>query len=197
MSKNIVIFASGNGTNAENLIRYFRLNGEAQVALVVSNRRHALVLERARSLGVPCAYMEKAVWAGGEAVLDLLKEWKIDFIVLAGFLLRVPASLLRAYPDRIVNIHPSLLPKFGGKGMYGDRVHEAVVAAGERESGITIHYVNEHYDEGTIIAQFRCPVLATDTPADVAAKVHALEYAHYPEVVSRLLAGPDAGGRLS
>ncbi len=189
MSKKIAIFASGSGTNAENLIRYFRLNGEGQVALVVSNRRHALVLERARSLGVPCEYVEKAAWADGKAVLDLLEERQIDFIVLAGFLLRVPPSLLSAYPDRIVNIHPALLPKFGGKGMYGDRVHEAVVAAGERESGITIHYVNEHYDEGTVIAQFRCPVLPTDTPADVAAKVHVLEYAHYPEVVAQLLAG--------
>lgn len=189
MSKKIAIFASGSGTNAENLIRYFRLNGEGQVALVVSNRRHALVLERARSLGVPCEYVEKAAWADGKAVLDLLEERQIDFIVLAGFLLRVPPGLLSAYPDRIVNIHPALLPKFGGKGMYGDRVHEAVVAAGERESGITIHYVNEHYDEGTVIAQFRCPVLPTDTPADVAAKVHVLEYAHYPEVVAQLLAG--------
>ena len=189
MSKKIAIFASGSGTNAENLIRYFRLNGEGQVALVVSNRRNALVLERARSLGVPCEYVEKAAWADGKAVLDLLEERQIDFIVLAGFLLCVPPSLLSAYPDRIVNIHPALLPKFGGKGMYGDRVHEAVVAAGERESGITIHYVNEHYDEGTVIAQFRCPVLPTDTPADVAAKVHVLEYAHYPEVVAQLLAG--------
>ncbi len=187
MNKNIAIFASGNGSNAENIVRYFRENGGAQVGLIVCNRKQAFVFERARKLGVPSVYMEKEAWADGGKILELLRSEGVDFIVLAGFLLRVPDCLLEAYPNRIVNIHPSLLPKYGGKGMYGDRVHEAVVAAGERESGITIHYIDEHFDEGTVIAQFRCPVLPTDSSADVAAKVHALEYSHYPQVIAGLL----------
>lgn len=185
MGKNIAIFASGNGTNAENIIRYFQGSEEVEVKLVLTNRQHAFALERARKLDVPCAYFGKEDWADGEPVLALLREQGIDFVVLAGFLARVPDCLLRAYPNKIVNIHPSLLPKFGGKGMYGDRVHEAVVAAGETESGITIHYINEHYDEGEVIAQYRCAVLPDDTAADVAAKVHALEYEYYPQVIGR------------
>lgn len=187
MGKNIAIFASGNGTNAENIIRYFQGSEWVNVELVVANRENAFVLERARSLNVPFVYMGKAEWTDGAAVLSLLKERGIDFVVLAGFLARVPDCILHAYPDKIINIHPSLLPKFGGKGMYGDRVHEAVVAAGEKESGITIHYLNEHFDEGEIIVQYKCPVLPQDTAADVAEKVHALEYEYYPQVISRLL----------
>lgn len=187
MGKNIAIFASGNGTNAENIIRYFQGSEWVNVALVVANRENAFVLERARSLNVPFVYMGKAEWTDGATVLSLLKERGIDFVVLAGFLARVPDCILHAYPDKIINIHPSLLPKFGGKGMYGDRVHEAVVAAGEKESGITIHYLNEHFDEGEIIVQYKCPVLPQDTAADVAEKVHALEYEYYPQVISRLL----------
>ncbi|WP_308756299.1 phosphoribosylglycinamide formyltransferase [uncultured Bacteroides sp.] len=187
MSKNIAILASGNGTNAENIIRYFRNSGTVNVGLVLSNRKAAFVLERARSLNVPFAYMEKAEWTGGEAVLSLLKDKHIDFVVLAGFLARVPDCILHAYPNKIINIHPSLLPKFGGKGMYGDRVHQAVVAAGETETGITIHYLNEHFDEGETIVQYKCPVLPQDTAEDVAKKVHALEYEYYPQVIARLL----------
>ena len=187
MGKNIAIFASGNGTNAENIIRYFQGSEWVNVELVVANRENAFVLERARSLNVPFVYMGKAEWTDGAAVLSLLEERGIDFVVLAGFLARVPDCILHAYPDKIINIHPSLLPKFGGKGMYGDRVHEAVVAAGEKESGITIHYLNEHFDEGEIIVQYKCPVLPQDTAADVAEKVHALEYEYYPQVISRLL----------
>lgn len=187
MGKNIAIFASGNGTNAENIIRYFQGSEEVRVKLVLTNRRQAFVLERARKLDVPCVYFGKEDWADGEPVLALLREQGIDFVVLAGFLARVPDCLLRAYPNKIVNIHPSLLPKFGGKGMYGDHVHEAVVAAGEMESGITIHYINERYDEGEVIAQYRCPVLPGDTAADVATKVHALEYEYYPQVIEREL----------
>lgn len=187
MSKNIAILASGNGTNAENIIRYFRNSGTVNVGLVLSNRKVAFVLERARSLNVPFAYMEKAEWTGGEAVLSLLKDKHIDFVVLAGFLARVPDCILHAYPNKIINIHPSLLPKFGGKGMYGDRVHQAVVAAGETETGITIHYLNEHFDEGETIVQYKCPVLPQDTAEDVAKKVHALEYEYYPQVIARLL----------
>lgn len=185
MAKNIAIFASGSGTNAENIIRFFQDSDSIYIKLVVSNRKNAFVLERARNLNVPSAYMGKAEWEDGTSVLALMKEWDIDFIVLAGFLARVPDAILHAYPDKIINIHPSLLPKFGGKGMYGDHVHQAVVAAGETESGITIHYINEHFDEGEIIAQFKCPVLPQDTAEDVARKVHALEYKHYPQVIEQ------------
>ncbi|MDO4163128.1 MAG: phosphoribosylglycinamide formyltransferase [Bacteroides sp.] len=187
MAKNIAIFASGSGTNAENIIRYFRVKGGAQVVLVVTNRKDAYVAERARRLQVPCVYQPKEEWAEGNNVLALLEEKSVDFIVLAGFLARIPDRLLRAYPDRIVNIHPSLLPKFGGKGMYGNRVHEAVLAAGEAESGITIHYINEHYDEGTVIAQYRCPVLPTDTAEELAQRVHSLEYEYYPKEIEVLM----------
>lgn len=141
MSKNIAILASGNGTNAENIIRYFQNSESVNIGLVLANRETALVLERARSLNVPFACMGKTEWVNGTAVLALLEERGIDFIVLAGFLARIPDCILHAYPNKIINIHPSLLPKFGGKGMYGDRVHEAVVAAGETETGITIHYL--------------------------------------------------------
>ncbi len=187
MGKNIAIFASGSGTNAENIIRYFKENDSVTVSLVVSNKADAYVLERAAQLGVPARVFAKADWATGEAVLACMREYQVDFIVLAGFLLRVPEVLLHAYPEKIINIHPALLPKFGGKGMYGDRVHESVVAAGEKESGITIHYIDEHYDEGSVIFQAVCPVLPEDAPDDVAKKVHALEYEHFPKVIERLL----------
>jgi phosphoribosylglycinamide formyltransferase-1 len=150
--KNIAVLASGSGTNAENIIRYFREKGSARVALVLTNRQNAFVLERAKGLGVPCVWFAKSDWESGELVLSTLREHDIDFVVLAGFLARVPDNILHAYPNKMINIHPSLLPKFGGKGMYGDRVHEAVIASGEKESGITIHYTNEHYDEGGISA---------------------------------------------
>ena len=189
MSKNIAILASGNGTNAENIIRYFQNSESVNIGLVLANRETALVLERARSLNVPFACMGKTEWVDGTAVLALLEERGIDFIVLAGFLARIPDCILHAYPNKIINIHPSLLPKFGGKGMYGDRVHEAVVAAGEKKSGITIHYINERYDEGNIVFQAACPVLPTDSPEDVAKKVHALEYEHFPRVIERVLCG--------
>ena len=187
MKKNIAIFASGSGTNAENIIRYFQENDLIRVALVLSNRSDAYVLERAHRLQVPSEVFLKEDWVSGEQILALLHEYHIDFIVLAGFLVRVPERLLHAYPDKIINIHPALLPKYGGKGMYGDRVHEAVVAAGEKESGITIHYINEHYDEGNTIFQATCPVLPTDSPDDVAKKVHALEYEHFPKIIEQVL----------
>ena len=145
------------------------------------------MLERAHRLGIPTLYINREQWADATHILTLLHEQQIDFIVLAGFLAHIPDALLHAYPNRIVNIHPSLLPKFGGKGMYGNKVHEAVVTAGETESGITIHYLNEHYDEGQIIAQYRCPVMPNDTPQDVATRVHALEYEYYPKVIEQLL----------
>ncbi len=187
MGKSIAIFASGSGSNAENIIRYFEENDAVSVVLVVSNKADAYVLERAARLGVPARVFLKADWTDGVAVLAALREYRVDFIVLAGFLLRVPEVLLNAYSEKIINIHPALLPKFGGKGMYGDRVHEAVVASGEKESGITIHYIDERYDEGSVIFQATCPVLPADTPDDVAAKVHALEYEHFPKVIDQLL----------
>ena len=189
MKKNIAIFASGSGSNTENIIRYFRENEAIQVSLVLSNRSDAYVLERAHRLGVPCNVFPKEDWMAGDEILAVLQEYHIDFVVLAGFLVRVPDLLLHAYPNKIINIHPALLPKFGGKGMYGDRVHEAVVAAGEKKSGITIHYINERYDEGNIVFQAVCPVLPTDSPEDVAKKVHALEYEHFPRVIERVLCG--------
>ena len=209
MKKNIAIFASGSGSNAENIIRYFQKNDSVQVSLVLSNKSDAYVLERAHRLGVACNVFPKEDWIAGDEILAILQEYRIDFVVLAGFLVRVPDLLLHAYPDKIINsagflessLYPTscpliytytpdlaaLLPKFGGKGMYGDRVHEAVVAAGEKESGITIHYINEHYDEGNAIFQATCPVLPTDSPDDVAKKVHALEYEHFPQVIEQVL----------
>ena len=191
MQKNIAIFASGSGTNAENIIRHFQGNKDVNVALVVSNKPDAYVLVRAANLHVPSLTLPREQFAQGEELAPLMKERGIDFIVLAGFLLRVPEALIEAYPGRIVNIHPALLPKYGGKGMYGDRVHRAVVEAGERESGITIHLIDEQYDRGTTVFQAKCPVLPGDTPDDVARKVHALEYAHYPEDIGQLLADLD------
>ncbi|GCB33153.1 phosphoribosylglycinamide formyltransferase [Bacteroides faecalis] len=187
MRKNIAIFASGSGTNAENIIRYFQKNDSIRVSLVLSNKSDAYVLERAYRLGVSCSVFTKEDWIAGDEILAVLQEAHIDFIVLAGFLVRVPDLLLHAYPNKIINIHPALLPKFGGKGMYGDRVHEAVVAAAEKETGITIHYINEHYDEGSIIFQATCPVLPDDSPESVAKKVHVLEYEHFPLVIEDLV----------
>lgn len=155
--------------------------------MVLSNRGEARVLERARALGVACNVFPKEDWVSGDVILAVLQEYHIDFVVLAGFLLRIPDLLLHAYPNKIINIHPSLLPKFGGKGMYGNRVHEAVVAAGETETGITIHYINGRYDEGGVIFQATCPVLAGESAEEVAQKVHRLEYEHYPRVVEEVL----------
>jgi phosphoribosylglycinamide formyltransferase 1 len=182
----VALFASGSGSNAENIIRYFAHRPDLRF-VVFCNKPGAGVLERAARLGVPAVVFGRADLYDTGEVLAQLRAHTVDLVVLAGFLWLVPAALVRAYPHKIVNIHPALLPKFGGKGMYGDRVHQAVLAAGEAESGITIHYVNEHYDEGQVIVQARCPVLPTDTPEALAARVHALEYAHYPRVVENLL----------
>lgn len=185
--RNIAIFGSGSGTNAENIIRYFAESEAVRVAVVLSNRQEAGIHARAGNLGVPSFTFPLAAFREGRLILDKLAEYQVDFIVLAGFLPLVSPVIIEAFPNRIVNIHPALLPKFGGKGMYGDYVHEAVVAAGETETGITVHYVNERYDEGAIIFQATCPVLPGDTASDVAAKVHALEYEHFPSVIERLL----------
>jgi len=188
MTARIAIFASGAGTNAENIIRYFAGNHAATVALVLSNNPAAQVHERANKLGVPSFVFTRGEFENGAPVLAKLAEYAVGFIALAGFTNKISAPLLRAFPCKIVNIHPALLPRHGGKGMYGMRVHEAVIAAGEKESGITIHYVNENYDEGTIVFRQTCPVLPGDTPDDLAARVHALEYAHYPPTIEKLVA---------
>ncbi|KAA6313771.1 Phosphoribosylglycinamide formyltransferase [termite gut metagenome] len=187
MKKHIAILASGSGTNAENIINYFEKNNLVEVALIISNKENAYVLERARKLNVTTAVVPKSDWETGEKVIALLRKYQIDFIVLAGFLLRVPDAVLRAYPRKMINIHPALLPKFGGKGMYGDKVHEAVVAAREKESGITIHYINEYYDEGQIIFQAKCEILPEDSPEDVAKKVHTLEHKHFPKIIEQVV----------
>ncbi|WP_080902861.1 phosphoribosylglycinamide formyltransferase [Parabacteroides sp. Marseille-P3160] len=185
--KNIAIFASGSGTNAENFVKYFSGNKSVKVAVVLSNNRKAGVHERVNRLGVPSFAFSRDEFVEGAPILRKLTEYHVDYIILAGFMNKIAYPLLEAYPNRIINIHPALLPKFGGKGMYGMHVHEAVVAAGEKETGITIHYVNPHYDEGEVIFQSVCPVLPTDTAEDVAQKVHVLEYLHYPQVVEELL----------
>ena len=187
--KNIAIFASGSGSNAENLIRYFSAHPQGTVRLVLSNKAEAGAIERAARLGVESMVFDRDTFYNSEQVLARLRQERIDFVVLAGFLWLVPDYLIAAYPDRIVNIHPALLPKYGGKGMYGDRVHEAVIASGEKESGITIHYTNEHYDEGGIICQQKCPVLPGDTPEELAQRIHRLEYEYYPKVIEELVEG--------
>ncbi|MCK9160662.1 MAG: phosphoribosylglycinamide formyltransferase [Parabacteroides sp.] len=185
--KNIAIFASGSGTNAENITKYFSENDKIKVAVVLSNNKNVGVHARVNKLGIPSFVFTRDEFVEGSPILAKLEEYHIDLIVLAGFMNKISDSLLKYYPEKIVNIHPALLPKHGGKGMYGMHVHEAVVAAGEKESGITIHYIDSQYDHGKIIFQATCPVLPTDTPEDVAAKVHALEYAHYPHVIKELL----------
>jgi phosphoribosylglycinamide formyltransferase-1 len=186
MNKKIALLASGSGSNAENIVRYFENKEGVEFPLILSNKADAYVHERAKKLHIPSFTIGKTGFENGEA-LQLLQEHQIDLIVLAGFLLKVPENLLKAYPGKIINIHPALLPKYGGKGMYGSHVHEAVVAHKETESGITIHYVNEQYDEGTIIFQTKCKVLPSDSPEQVAAKVHALEYQYFPEVIEKLV----------
>jgi phosphoribosylglycinamide formyltransferase-1 len=187
--KYISILASGAGTNAENIIRYFSNGKKAKVTLVLSNKPQAKVLERAAALGVDSFFFDRTQFYETGEVLMMLRRKNTDLLVLAGFLWFVPADVTAAFKGRIVNIHPALLPDFGGKGMYGDRVHRAVLDAGRSESGITIHYVNEQYDSGDIIFQARCPVLPDDDVNSLAARVHALEYKHYPEVISRLVDG--------
>lgn len=186
--KKIAILASGEGTNAERIIRYFSEKRTAEVALVITNKTQAGVLKRTEKLNVPSLIITAREFADGEA-LKALHRYNIDFIVLAGFLLKVPDTILHDYPNKIVNIHPALLPKFGGKGMYGARVHEAVIAAGEKESGITIHYIDAHYDEGNTIFQATCPVLPDDTPDTLAARVHQLEYKYFPQIIEAVIPG--------
>lgn len=183
----LAVFASGAGSNAQKLITYFKTSPFASVALIVCNKPEAGVLSIAGKEGIPSLRIEKERFFRGDAYLPQLHEAGIDFLVLAGFLWKIPPALIAAYPKRIVNIHPALLPKFGGKGMYGQYVHEAVLQAGEMETGITIHYVDEHYDNGDIIFQTACPVLEDDTPEVVASRIHQLEHLYYPSVVEEVV----------
>lgn len=186
--KNIAIFASGSGSNAENIANYFSDSTEVNISLIICNKADAYVFERAKKLGIPSRLVTKAEMADESLVMGLLREYSIDFIVLAGYLLLVPKYLVEAFPRAIVNIHPALIPLHCGKGMYGDRVHEDVIRCGDKESGITIHYVNEFFDNGDIIFQATCPVEAGDDAHAVATKVHALEYAHFPRVIGEAIA---------
>jgi phosphoribosylglycinamide formyltransferase-1 len=185
--KKIAILASGSGTNAENLIRYFADNPGISIHLVLSNKKDAYVLKRAEKHNIPTMVFSRQDFYETGLVLEKLQSEGIDFIVLAGFLWLIPEDIIRAFPNKIVNIHPALLPKYGGKGMYGSHVHEAVLNNKDKESGISIHYVNEKYDEGAIIFQARCPVLPDDTTDSLAERIHRLEYKHYPEVIKGLL----------
>jgi len=182
---NLAVFASGSGSNAENLALYFDGHPEIRVSLMLSNRHDAFVLQRAQRLNIPALSFTKDDFYHSDKVLKILSERRIDRLVLAGFLWLVPDNLLKAFPQRIINIHPALLPRYGGKGMYGRHVHEAVVAGGEKETGITIHLVDAEYDRGEILFQANCPVLPDDTAESVAAKVHELEYRYFPEVIER------------
>jgi phosphoribosylglycinamide formyltransferase 1 len=185
--KHIAIFASGEGTNAQNIIDYFKHSDKVKVALVVSNKSTANVLNRAKKEGVPTLLISRTDFYENDNTINALRAAHIDFIVLAGFLWMIPKNLIQAFPNKMINIHPALLPKFGGKGMYGMHVHTAVVQAGETETGISIHYVNEHYDEGEVIAQHRCTISKHDTPEIVAQKIHKLEQDFFPQAIEHCL----------
>ena len=185
--KNIAIFASGSGTNAENIIRFFRSGTIGRVQTVLTNRKDAGVIERCQAHGTEVIVFNREQFYHSNEVLELLFERDIDFIVLAGFLWFVPDYMTESFENKIINIHPALLPKYGGKGMYGMHVHRSVIEAGEKQSGISIHYVNRAYDEGDVIFQASCVVEADDTPDSLAGRIHELEYAHFPLVIEKLL----------
>lgn len=185
--KRIAIFASGSGTNAENLIRYFQKSAEVRVQMVFTNNPQAGVIDRAKRLGIPTCVFNRKEFNETDKIENILQDLQIDLIVLAGFLWLVPEKLIRKFTGRIINIHPALLPKYGGKGFYGIKVHEGVIAAGEKKSGITIHFVNEKFDEGEIVFQIECEIGPDDTPGSLADKVHQLEYKYFPKVVHETL----------
>jgi phosphoribosylglycinamide formyltransferase-1 len=185
--KRIAIFASGNGTNAQRIIEYFQGSHKVTIGLILTNNPQAFVLERAKQAKIPTLCFNRKEFYDSNFILDILSVQGISFIVLAGFLWLIPEYLLNAYKGNIINIHPALLPKYGGKGMYGMRVHEAVIQSGDKESGITIHHVNQHYDEGQIIFQAKCPVEPGDTPESLAERVHQLEYKYFPEVIESVI----------
>jgi phosphoribosylglycinamide formyltransferase-1 len=183
----LALLASGNGSNAQRIIEYFSGHPTIIVSLILCNKPDAFVLNRAEKLGIPAVVFTRASFYETNMVQDILKSSHIDFLILAGFLWLIPQSLLAEYPGRVINIHPALLPKYGGKGMYGMKVHEAVIASGDSVSGITIHHVDENYDEGKIIFQAKCIISERDTPEDLAAKVHALEYRYFPEMIEKIV----------
>jgi phosphoribosylglycinamide formyltransferase 1 len=185
----IAIFASGSGSNAQRIAEYFTGTGILDISAIYCNTSAAFVLERAKVLGIPSVLFNRDTFYNSETILHDLKNREVDWIVLAGFLWLIPESILKAFPQRIINIHPALLPAYGGKGMYGMKVHEAVVAAGDKQSGITIHHVNSYYDEGDIIFQATCQVHSGDTAEMLAAKIHELEYEHFPVVIGKLVSG--------
>jgi len=187
MITRLAIMASGNGTNAQRIMEFFSITPRIRAALLLCNNPEAFVLERAQKMKVPTIVFDRKEFTGSRHILDILSIHGIDWIILAGFLWLIPKHILSCYPGRIINIHPALLPKYGGKGMYGMKVHEAVIHNREKESGITIHYVNEFYDEGQVIFQEKCPVFTGDTPATLASRVHELEYRWYPEVIERTI----------
>ncbi len=187
MRKNIAIFASGSGSNAEKIIQHFNAKNIAQVACVFSNKSDAYVLNRAKKHNIPTQFFPFKEWRTPTNIIQKLKDFNVDYIVLAGFLLKVPQALIHLYPNRIINIHPALLPKYGGKGMYGENVHKAVIEAKEKESGITIHFIDEDYDKGTTIFQAKCKVLPTDTPESLAEKIHKLEHQYYPKTIEEVI----------
>lgn len=185
--KQLAVFASGNGTNAERIFEQFQKHTSIRVALLLTNNPMAGVIRRAARFNIPVKVFDKATLTQTDEILKTLQEYQIDWIVLAGFMLMVPQNLISAFPQRMINIHPALLPAFGGKGMYGKHVHRAVLEAGETVSGITIHYVNERYDEGKIIFQASCIIQPYDTPDTLAEKVHQLEHQHYPRIIEELM----------
>ena len=187
--KHIVIFASGSGSNAQQIAEYFAASDTARVVMIYSNRADAYVLERAYKMNISTVIFDRVDFYENDLVLHQLQNLHPDLIVLAGFLWKVPQKIIHAFPKRIINIHPALLPKYGGKGMYGSHVHRAVIENHEKESGITIHYVNENYDEGDIILQATCRVDENDTPEILAEKVHTLEYKYYPKTIKHVLLG--------
>lgn len=185
--KKIAVFASGNGSNAQHLTEYFQSSEIARVAAIYCNNPKAFVIQRAAALNIPLILFDREKFYAGEIILKDLQSRKIDLIVLAGFLWLMPGTILRAYHKRILNIHPALLPKYGGKGMYGSIVHETVIENGEKESGITVHLIDEVYDKGDIIFQASCQISSGDTPETLAEKIHKLEYEHYPKVIANYL----------
>jgi len=185
--KKIAIFASGSGSNAENLIEHFRSNNSIEVSLIVTNRRKAKVVERASRLKVPALIITRDMFYDSNNLVKILDSLNIDLIVLAGFLWKIPENLIKSFPNKIINLHPSLLPKYGGKGMYGSHVHEAVISNGEKSTGITIHYVNEEYDKGAIIKQVEFELDSNETLDSLQAKIHDLEFKYLPAVITEIL----------
>ncbi len=185
--KKIIVFASGSGSNAENIIHYFRDSGTAEVVSVMCNKPSAKVLERAQKLNVTALYFDRTAFYNTNDVLHILEDTNPDLIVLAGFLWLFPSSILEKFPNKVINLHPALLPKFGGKGMFGNNVHKAVLDNKEKETGITIHYVNEKYDDGQIIFQKSFPISSGETITSLTEKIHELEHRHFPRVIEKLL----------